>query len=321
MPVPGQPDQVRRYSLGTNTAVVAGLLLTVAAVLYFWFTTHRQTAVFLICPGVTFTALLVLGSDRVLERLQRWIDPQPRRAAAFPAGLWLLYAVYAVGMGIASVPAMLSMVLYLGLPFLVLGRSRAASAAGAPWLEGMMILWLWLPMQSGTVRSFLLASTPATYGFLQLLAIDAAILAFAVWNRTPGTGYRIEWDRSDLTHGLTNFLVFIAIGIPLGLAIGFIHFNFRLSALYAAPLVLIGVFFGTALPEEFLFRGLIQNWLQRRTGASHLNNGAPFPNYRYFLLATVAGIFYGRAWRNSRGLMAPSLTHALVDTCATVFFR
>jgi membrane protease YdiL (CAAX protease family) len=84
-----------------------------------------------------------------------------------------------------------------------------------------------------------------------------------------------------------------------------------------------------------LFRGLIQNWIQRVTksplwsltvaslifGASHLNNGPPVPNYRYFLLATIAGGFYGRAWRRTRSLMSSTLTHALVDTLWSVFFR
>ena len=39
------------------------------------------------------------------------------------------------------------------------------------------------------------------------------------------------------------------------------------------------------------------------------------------LLASIAGVFYGRAWRNTGSLMASSFTHALVDTCWTVIFR
>src|SRR3989449_11643561 len=96
-----------------------------------------------------------------------------------------------------------------------------------------------------------------------------------------------------------------------------IQYSFATSKLYAAPVLFVGIFLFTALPEEFLFRGLIQNWLQRTVrsgaislaiaslifGASHLNNGSPIPNYRYFLMATIAGMFYGRAWRNTGSLM------------------
>ena len=41
---------------------------------------------------------------------------------------------------------------------------------------------------------------------------------------------------------------------------------------------------------------------------------SPFPNWRYVALASVAGWFYGSAYRNSGSLMASSLVHATVDT-------
>ncbi|PYS50100.1 MAG: hypothetical protein DMG13_21705 [Acidobacteria bacterium] len=165
--------------------------------------------------------------------------------------------------------------------------------------------------------------------------MDAGVIAFVVWNRTPHIGYRFEWDRGILVNGGANFLVFAAIAIPLGLAIHFLRYSFSLSKLIPAPLAFAGIFLFTALPEEFLFRGLIQNWIQRVAanrnisliagavifGASHLNNGPPIPNYRYFLMASIAGVFYGRAWRNTGSLMASSLTHALVDTFWSLFFR
>jgi uncharacterized protein len=40
----------------------------------------------------------------------------------------------------------------------------------------------------------------------------------------------------------------------------------------------------------------------------------PFPNWRYVALATVAGWFYGSAFRKGGNLMASSLMHAAVDT-------
>jgi membrane protease YdiL (CAAX protease family) len=168
-----------------------------------------------------------------------------------------------------------------------------------------------------------------------LLAINAGIVAFIVWNRTPNVGYRFEFDRTILRAGIANFFMFAIIAIPLGLSIDFIHYSFTLKKLYAGIPVFAGIFLFTALPEEFLFRGLIQNWIERSTGrrvisllvasvifgASHLNNGPPIPNYRYFLMATIAGIFYGSAWTSTGSLMASALTHALVDTVWSVVFR
>jgi membrane protease YdiL (CAAX protease family) len=325
-----------KHRLSSRQAVAVGSLITVAAAIWFWRVTNDAgAAVFMVCPGVAFTALLVFGSDRVLERLHSWIDAKPPRIALIPTGLWLLYVVYSIGMGIAATDNAFVMAIYISIPFLVLAPFRMTP--WRLWLEPFVILWIWLPLELGIVRRLLILGRGGDlhYAFTQILALDTAIIAFAVWNRTPGIGYRFEADRSAFIAGLRNFVAFAAIGIPLGLAIGFIAFSFGWSKLAIAPLQFVGIFLFTALPEEFLFRGLIQNWLQRATGwrlgslliasvifgASHLNNGPPIPNYRYFLMATIAGIFYGRAWQSTGSLMASSLTHALVDTFWSMLFR
>ena len=321
----------KRYRLEPRGAATFGIVVTIAAGTWLWDTTHQmKAALFIVCPGLAFTAMLWIGSDNVVERLERWLHAQPARVMIVPTGLWLLYLTYAAGMEIADAGSVLTIAAYLGLPFLALSFE--------PKLEPLVILWLWLPLEFGIIRNILITPTRGTdlhYVFAQLLAIDAGIVAFAVWNKTPAIGYRFEADRAILASGLIHFVLFSAIAIPLGLVIGFIRYSFTTSKLYAAPLEFIGIFFFTALPEEFLFRGLIQNWIERVTrrqavslvtaavifGASHLNNGLPVPNYKYFLMASIAGLFYGRAWRGTGSLMASSITHALVDTFWSVIFR
>jgi membrane protease YdiL (CAAX protease family) len=255
---------------------------------------------------------------------------KPARITIVPAFLWLLYLVYAAGMGIANGPSALAMLLYISAPFLAFSVS---------WkFEPLVILWLWLPLEFGIIRDLLIThqgGTDAHYVFGELLAVDAGIVAFVVWNETPAIGYRLEGDRKIVENGLRYFGLFAIIAIPLGLAIRFIHYSFTASKLVVAPLAFLGIFFFTALPEEFLFRGLIQNWIERTTntkafsliaasiifGASHLNNGPPVPNYKYVLMATIGGLFYGRAWQRTGSLMSSSLTHALVDTLWSVIFR
>jgi membrane protease YdiL (CAAX protease family) len=327
---------MRVFRLSARTAAAAGFLVTIAGIVVFWNATHsfRQTA-FVVCPGVAFTVMLLLGSGTILERLQDWVEARPVRIMLAPAGLWFLYAVYAFGMGIADVTALLTMATYLTVPFLALWPVR--NMTSRLWLEPAVILWIWLPLEFGVIRRILITAPGADlhYGFAQLLAVDAGVMVFAVWDPISYLGYRFEANRSILRSGLSNYLMFAAIAIPLGLAIEFISYSFTLPKLYAAPALFAGIFFFTALPEEFLFRGLIQNWIEHATGkpalslivgavifgAAHLNNGPPIPNYRYFLMASIAGIFYGRAWRSTGSLMASSLTHALVDTFWSVFFR
>jgi membrane protease YdiL (CAAX protease family) len=104
--------------------------------------------------------------------------------------------------------------------------------------------------------------------------------------------------------------------------------------LRSVPLAAIGILFFTAWPEELLFRGLLQNLLTKSLksewagiivaalvfGASHLNNGG-FPNWRYGILATIAGIFYGRAWIKTGSLLPGAIVHALVDVLWHILFR
>jgi membrane protease YdiL (CAAX protease family) len=49
-------------------------------------------------------------------------------------------------------------------------------------------------------------------------------------------------------------------------------------------------------------------------GLSHFNKRAMHFNWRYVVLAAIAGIFYGRAWRSDRRIGASAITHATVDT-------
>ena len=88
------------------------------------------------------------------------------------------------------------------------------------------------------------------------------------------------------------------------------------------------------LPEEVLFRGLIFNILQRTIrghgpwpalvissvifGLAHLNN--PPGDWRYVLLATMAGMTYGWAYLRTGSLLAPSYAHALVDIIGRTLF-
>ena len=320
-----------RYRLSAKAAVVVGFLLTAAAVV--WFASAGRSiaqALLMICPGLAFTGMLILGSDFVQERAQESVKRTPVLIAAVPAALWILYFVYAAGASIATPAAMITMAVYLAVPFLVFAVSSQS--------EPFVILWLWLPLELGIVRQILITRTPGAdlhYAFAQLLAINAGIVAFVIWNRTPDVGYRFEWDRAFIRVGLANFFKFAVIAIPLGFAIHFIHYSFAWRKLYTAAPTFAAIFLFTAIPEEFLFRGLIQNWIHRESGnrvlslimaslifgASHLNNGPPVPNYRYFLMATIAGVFYGTAWSTTGSLMASALTHALVDTVWSVVFR
>jgi membrane protease YdiL (CAAX protease family) len=148
-----------------------------------------------------------------------------------------------------------------------------------------------------------------------------------------GIGYDL-WPRiTDLKNGLREFAYYAPIVLSLGFLLKFIMWQGFRAKVWEFPAAWVFTFFFVALPEELFFRGLVQNLLERRLskmralgvaavlfGLSHFNKGALF-NWRYVLLATLAGIFYGRAWRAERRLVSSSITHASVDTVWSIWFR
>ena len=149
-----------------------------------------------------------------------------------------------------------------------------------------------------------------------------------------GVGFDLRLKLRDAGIGLREVLLYTPIALLLGLALGFLH----LHPGWPRPAQLSSAFFFTfffiAVPEELFFRGWLQNLLERRMGRysalfltaalfglSHFNKRAVHFNWRYVLLAALAGIFYGRAWRQQRRVGASAITHASVDTIWSLWLR
>lgn len=168
----------------------------------------------------------------------------------------------------------------------------------------------------------------------RLYAAAIGAWSFLIVRGTPAAGYELRFDGPVAKAAAVNFLAFSLIAVPLGLAIGFIAWNPSWHGPGAFGFDLLTIFLFVALLEELFFRGLLQNLLEGRLGRplaaqaivsilfglAHIQH-APFPNWRYVLLATIAGWFYGQAWRSTRCLIASATTHALVDAVWRTWFE
>jgi uncharacterized protein len=171
-------------------------------------------------------------------------------------------------------------------------------------------------------------------GFPKMMMANVALYGYLVIKPIDGIGYDLVPQLSDLKTGLREFLFYAPFVLPLGFLMGFLHWQSTKANPLEIPGAWVFTFFFVALPEELYFRGLIQNLLERRMGRnsaliaasilfglSHFNKRTTFFNWRYVILAAVAGFFYGRAWRERKRLFASSITHATVDTVWSVWFR
>jgi uncharacterized protein len=170
--------------------------------------------------------------------------------------------------------------------------------------------------------------------FPKFLLVDAALYAFLVVRGLDGVGYDFRVRMRDLGIGLREWAFFAPIAIGLGLLLAFIAFQHRIPAISTVLSNLMVTFFFVAVPEELFFRGLLQNLLEARIGRmralvvaavifglSHFNKMSAHFNWRYVLLAAIAGIFYGRAWRDRRRIFASGITHTLVDVIWGLWFK
>src|SRR5580658_3069618 len=173
-------------------------------------------------------------------------------------------------------------------------------------------------------------------GLGKLLLVDAALYGFVAIRRLSGTGFDFHFRWSDWKTGLRELVFFTPLVLALGMALGFLHphgYAPRLSMILKMISTWIYIFIFIAVPEELFFRAWVQNLLERRVGRraalaitavlfglSHFNKRSAHFNWQYVLLASIAGIFYGRAWREQRRVPASTITHASVDAIWSFWF-
>jgi len=223
---------------------------------------------------------------------------------------------------------------YILMPVL-LAISAGSSRPGA-WQDYLAMLAIFLPLKLRWLNSFwTYPGGKIAYIATILLAVSVALATFLFVRQLDGVGYNIIWGEDAAFAIVLNFGLIAAIVIPLGMWLHFIRFDPGNANWKSLPVDAIVIFFLTAWPEELLFRGLLQNCLSRTFssqtvgwigasvvfGLAHINNNGIFPNWRYVLLAAIAGIFYGRTWRKTGSIFPAAIVHALVDTTWHLLFR
>jgi len=247
--------------------------------------------------------------------------------------LFLAYLIYALGTNTFALSRAGAVLALIFVPFAV-----AASAERKPsgaWQDFAIVAGVWVAVKFSPARwLWPYPGGKLSYIFTVLLMVNVGIAVFLLKRRLAGVGYSLDWGPRWSLYIAGSFLAFGCVAVPLGLATHFIQYAPSWRSVVSLPLAALGILIFTAWPEEFLFRGLLQNVLSQKSksdlagglvasvlfGLSHITNGH-FPNWRYVLLATVAGLFYGWTWRKTGSIFASAIVHALVDATWHFFFR
>jgi membrane protease YdiL (CAAX protease family) len=220
-------------------------------------------------------------------------------------------------------------ILYALTPALLnfLGRKKFIFS----WLaDAAVVLAVWLPIELG-----LLPNLGFDASLLQLL-IAVVNLSLIFWRLK--IGFSFKFKQTDIVRVLLTLPLFLAVVIGLGLVSGFLKIGLAgFTPKDFLRLVLVEYFI-IAIPEELLFRGVMQNlfekylgnntlaWLSASVifGISHINNATlndSVPNYKYVVLATLAGLYYGYIWQKSRLITVSALAHTTVNCVWLIFLN
>jgi membrane protease YdiL (CAAX protease family) len=249
------------------------------------------------------------------------------------AGVLVVYVIYLAGSGGFSLARAGVMAALVFAP-LGVAASTGRAAAGA-WQDFLVVAGVWAFVKFGP--SHWLWPYPGgklAYVMTVLVAVNVAVATFLVVRGTNGVGYSIGWGKNWGWYVAGSFAAFGCVAIPLGMGMRFIAFAPQWNRWSSLLFTSVAILFFTAGPEELLFRGLLQNFLVRASknelagwwtasvffGLSHITN-MEFPNWRYVILAAIAGIFYGWTWRKTGSIFASAVVHAGVDTVWHFLFR
>jgi membrane protease YdiL (CAAX protease family) len=315
-------------ALGLWAAAVAG-----AAVYGAWHGYSGRAYAVTLCLLAFFLAIqLSLAAGNLGERFARRAGSHLGVLIAIVP--FLAYLIYLAGTNSFNLWRAAFAAAYTLTPVL-LTISAGTAKAGA-WQDYLSMLAIFLPLKMKLLNALWPFGGP-TIGTVAtvLLAISVALATFLFVRQFDGVGYNIVWGSDAVFSVLFHFGLLAIIVIPLGTVIHFIRFDPAQAHWKSLPANAILVFLLTAWPEELLFRGLLQNSLSRTFssettgwitasvifGLAHITNNGVFPNWRYAILATIAGVFYGRTWRKTNSIFTSAIVHALVDTIWRLAFR
>jgi hypothetical protein len=304
----------------SGEAAVATVLFGLALIAYLTANAHGvpvgrplPLALFALLAG----GYVALGVAEVPRRLSEALGRRSARVLAGPAVLWTACVLYAAAAGLSVGDRALAFATYLAIPALILATG-AAERGKVPWRElaaaaslGAAIKYHLLPT--------LPIPAPGGYDASRLVGLVAGLYFFLVARPLDGIGYRWALSTRDALTAALVFAAYAAIALPIGFATHFIVWNPRAAGpdVILRPIV---VYLVTAVPEEFLFRGLIQNLLSRWLGiplglaiGSVIFGLSHLPDPRYAVLATIAGVAYGLVYLRTGKVTASAITHALVD--------
>ncbi len=297
----------------------------------------------LLIIGLTllFWPWLLLGRPEIIEWLQEDVGLFANREFAW--SVIPLLGIFLCGLSVGRVefPAFATLVIAILFAIFLL-NNYGVGHQGLTLADLFILALLWVPFDDRWTYFIWPGPDKLNYSGPSVLLVVVTVYLFVVLRRLADVKYNLIPTWKDIKIGIIAMAVFAVIIIPIGLATHFLRFPPSQPVRVVAVLLsFVGIFLTVAVPEELIFRGILQNGLGkdflRMTkldaqtaqwtallvasiifGLFHWNNGH---NPLYVIFASVAGLFYGWAYIKGDSLWAPALAHTLVDLIWAFAFK
>lgn len=276
---------------------------------------------FLWLAAVPFALLLI---PQVQAWMRRAVAARPNVAVQAATAL----AVYGVSVGLATGTSLwynlLAWPLCIGLAVAAAGHDGDGEPSGGRILLSALGLWVLAGIWDPTLRIRTPGDLHRSLAFFA--ALDLGLFLFLVVRPLRTLDVRVGLTAGEVLTALGAVAVLAAVALPTGFAIGFLRFESRWIGPGYGAVRLLGLILFVGLPEEVLFRGLLQEGLSRIWtpragllmasaifGLTHIVKYYPPLNWRYALVASLAGLAYGRVYQRTGKLAAAAVTHGATD--------
>jgi len=317
-------ESLRGYALAL---AILWAILILAAFLYSRDQGFPSNIVVAVVPAFLAEAALYLaaGMSSTRSRLEQMAPAQ--LAGWMTASSVVPYAICTFGLGMfdwRAAAAILALAAIASLYYVVLPHRPAMDLVFLAGVAAVVLLKIFQRLYPSPLPKVELSILGAA------MWVRTGILATLSLRRMEGVGFGFLPRGREWAIGFRYYLLYLPAGIGLAIWLGFVHpqprpFGLRMLLLTVATF--FGVLWVVALSEEFFFRGILQQTLEKLLnngpaalllasllfGAVHLPFRV-FPNWRFAILAALAGVAYGLAFRAARSIRAAMVTHALVVT-------
>jgi membrane protease YdiL (CAAX protease family) len=260
----------------------------------------------------------------VQSRIKDLLLTAPSVAVWIPVG----FGAYGVASSLAfGTPRMLDLLawpLCIGAALAAIGGRRDGELSARRFLGAGLALWVLAGIWDRGIQ--IRVPGDGRVGLAYLTCVALALFLFAIARPRRSFDVRLGLGARDLGFALGATAILAAVAVPLGLLLGFLHWEPRWPGLGYGLARLFGLVVFVGLPEELLFRGVFQEafsrlWTPRvgwavasvLFGLVHIVKHYPPLNWQFALLATCSGVAYGWVYLRTGKLGAVAVSHGLVN--------